>query len=127
MHLAPPFQRLVQPLLATGRHTVEELSCGDPSCFAAGVGAAAPLGGDGGSLADRFVLSTRYCSATLRWHVIFNLARPHDPPEIILPEEEEQASSHGGGGGGGGWAEAAWAGGEVMPATGCWLGFRVGT
>jgi hypothetical protein len=125
MRLAPPFHRLVQPLLATGRHTVEELSCGDSSFFAAGVGAAAPLAlgggvGGGGGVADRFVLSTRYCSATLRWHVIFNLARPHEPPEIILPEEEEeeQASSHGGGGGGG-WAEAAWASGEVMPATGC--------
>jgi hypothetical protein len=81
MALAPSVQRLVDPLLATGRYAIEELEAGD-----AGQGA----------LLDRFCLVVHYCAGTLRWYVAFNAAQPAAPPDVMLGDGDEE------------WAEAMW-------------------
>ena len=81
MALAPSVQRLVDPLLATGRYAIEELEAGD-----AGKGA----------LLDRFRLVVQYCAGALRWYVVFNAAQPAAPPDVILGDDDEE------------WAEAMW-------------------
>ena len=95
MALAPAVQRLVDPLLATGRYSIDELEAGD----------AQP-----GALLDRFCLLVQYCCSTLRWHVAFNAARPAAPPEILLADGDEE------------WAEAMWAEPECALHPSVWQG-----
>ena len=108
MVLSPPVLRLLQPLLASGRYSLENVSSGDVNH----------------SVEDRFTLLVQYCSTTLHCaqhrsaatpkrpaymrasrrraasrsadrrirfagHVSFNAARPSCPPEIILAEGDE--------------------------------------
>ena len=81
MALAPAVQRLVDPLLATGRYAIEELEAGDTGQ---------------GALLDRFCLVVHYCAGALRWFVVFNAAQPTAPPDVVLGDGDEE------------WAEAMW-------------------
>lgn len=77
MALAPAVQRLVDPLLSTGRYGLDELEVGDTTA---------------GSLLDRFCLVVHYCAGSLRWHLAFNAAQPTAPPEVILAEVSRHAT-----------------------------------
>jgi hypothetical protein len=95
MALAPAVQRLVDPLLSTGRYTIDELESGDTTQ---------------GALLDRFCLVVHYCAGTLRWYVVFNAAKPTAPPDVILGDGDDE------------WAEAMWMGPEPPLHPAQWRG-----